>query len=117
MSTYQQIDNPIKIVIRGIGHCPAFKNKKIICGKRLITAPKARKWMESCTKLITSQLKSKYQTIGGETSMEHWLPSAIASWPLDDNCKVITQINVRVRKVPKGEEGVTFYVEKFSPIL
>ena len=102
----------MKIVIRGLGHVPAFKNKKIICGKRLITAPKARKWMEDATQLIISQLKSRYQTTAAETSTEHCLLSSIAVLPPDDNCKIITKILVQVKKVPKGEEGATICIEK-----
>jgi len=102
----------MKLEIRGLGHVPAFKNKKIICGKRLITAPKARKFMEDATQLIISQLQSRYQTTEGETSTARWQQSAILSWPLDDNCKVITRITVEVKKVPKGEEGATIYISK-----
>jgi hypothetical protein len=73
--------------------------------------------MESATQLIISQLKSKYQTTDEETSTGLWQLSATASWPLDDCWQQIPQINVKVVKVSKGEEGVTFYVEKFSPAL
>lgn len=104
------------IDIKGLGHVPAFKNKKIIVGgNRLITAPKAQKWMKSATQLMLSQLKSKFQTTTAETSTVPWQQSAIASWPLDDNCKVITEIHVTVKKVPKGEEGATVWIEKFPP--
>ena len=102
----------MNLEIRGLGHVPAFKNKKIICGKRLITAPKARKFMENAAQLIISQLQSRYQTTEGETSTGRWQQSAISSWPLDDNCKVITKILVKVKKVPKGEEGATIYIGK-----
>ena len=102
----------MKLEIRGLGHVPAFKNKKIICGKRLITAPKARKCMEQATQLIISQLKSRYQTTEGAISTGRWQQSAISSWPLDDNCKVITKIKVVVKKVPKGDEGATIYIGK-----
>lgn len=103
------------IVIRGIGHVPAFKNKKIIAGKRLITAPKARQWMELATKDMYSQLKSLFQTGDDETSTAHWQHSAIASWPLDDNWQQIPQITVRVRKVAKGDEGAIIKLTKISP--
>jgi hypothetical protein len=103
--------------IKGLGHVPAFKNKKIIVGgNRLITAPKAKKWMISAQKLMYSQLKSKFQTTEGETSTVPWQLSAMSSWPSDDNCKVITEIHVLVKKVPKGEEGATVWIEKISPI-
>ena len=107
----------IAIEIRGLGHVPAFKNKKIIVGgKRLITHPKAKKWMTSAQSDMYSQLKSKFQTTEGGTSTGLWQQSAIASWPLDDNCKVIPEIHVTVKKVPKGEEGATIWISKISPV-
>lgn len=109
--------DPLVIDIKGVGHVPAFKNKKIICGKRLITAPKARKWMELAQKLMYSQLKSKFQTIEGATSTVPWQQYAMSSWPPDDNCKVISEIHVTVKKVPKGDEGATIYLQKISPVI
>jgi hypothetical protein len=104
------------ILIRGIGHVPAFKNKKIIAGKRLVTAPKARQWMELATKDMYSKLKSLYQTGEGATSTEHWQQSAIASWPSDDNWQQIPQITVKVRRVEKGDEGAIVRLTKISPV-
>ena len=109
------MSNPLVIEIKGIGHVPAFKNKKIICGKRLITAPKARKWMEEAQALMYSQLCSKFQTTEGETQMGPWQLSAIQSWPLDDNFKIIPEMHIVTERVPKGEEGATIYIEKISP--
>ena len=103
------------LVIRNLGHAPAFKNKKIICGKRLITAPKARLWMERATQDLYSQLKSLFQTKDDATSTEPWQLSAMSSWPLDDNWKVIPHITVKVRVVEKGEEGAIVTIEKISP--
>ena len=99
------ISDRLVIVIRGIGHVPAFKNKKIIAGKRLITAPKARKWMEQATASIVSQLNSLCQTRDDATSTEPWQQSATALLPQDDNWKVIPRIKVTARVVPKGDEG------------
>jgi len=93
------------IAIRGIGHVPAFKNKKIIAGKRLITAPKCKKWMEEAIDSIISQLKYLCQTDGEETSTEHWRQSAIALLPQDDAWKFIPMITVKVKVVRKGDEG------------
>lgn len=109
-------DESLVILIRGIGHVPAFKNKKIIAGKRLVTAPKARQWMELATKDMYSQLKSLFQTEGDETSTEPWQRSAIASWPLDDNWKQIPMIQVKVRQVEKGDEGAIVKLQKISPV-
>jgi len=105
-----------KLVIRiqGLGNVPAFKNKKIICGKRLITAPKARKWMEEATAVLYSKLKCCFQTSDDATSTAHWRQSAMSLWPCDDNWKEIPQIKVRVRKVEKGEEGCIITLKKIS---
>lgn len=108
-------NDSLVLVIQNLGHAPAFKNKKIICGKRLITAPKARQWMEQATKDLYSQLKSLYQTKGGATSTEPWQLSAMSSWPLDDNWKVIPHITVKVKMVEKGEEGAIITIDKISP--
>jgi hypothetical protein len=78
---------------------------KIIAGKRLITAPKARKWMEQATSSICSQLRSLCQTADDATSTEDCRRSSIALLPPDDNWKVIPKMCVEARVVPKGEEG------------
>ena len=101
------------LTIKGLGHVPAFKNKKIIVGgNRLITAPKARKFMEQATKGLYSQLKSLCQTCGGATSMGPWQRYATSLLPSDDNWKQIPEITVRVRQVEKGEEGAIIHLRK-----
>ena len=103
------------IVIQHIGHVPAFKNKKIIAGKRLITAPKARKWMELATSSICSQLRSLCQTDDDATSTEDLQHSSIALLlPSDDNWKVIPKMYVEARVVPKGEEGAIIELTKLQ---
>jgi len=100
------------IAIRSIGHVPAFKNKKIIAGKRLITHPKCKRWMEEAINSIISQLKYLCQTEGGETSTEPWQQSAIALLPQDDAWKFIPKITVTVKMVRKGEEGANVRLTK-----
>ena len=102
------------IVIQSIGHVPAFKNKKIIAGKRLITAPKARKWMEQATASIVSQFKSLCQTDDDATSTVPWQHSAIALLPQDDNWKVLPRIKVTARVVPKGDEGAIITLQRLQ---
>ena len=106
----------LTLVIKGLGNCPAFKNKKIIAGKRLITAPKARQWMESAVSSLYSQLKCLYQTSGDATSTAHWQQSAMSLLPYDDNWKAIPEITVKVRVVEKGEEGAIIRLTKISPV-
>tara|TARA_Y100001963_G_scaffold159460_1_gene263220 strand:+ start:2966 stop:3292 length:327 start_codon:yes stop_codon:yes gene_type:complete len=105
---------PTIFCIKGIGHVPAFKNKKIIVGKRLITAPKAQKWMEEARNSIISQLKFLCQTEGGETSMEHWPQYAMSLLPADDAWRYIPKITVTVRMVRKGDEGAIIKLEKIQ---
>ena len=102
------------IVIRSIGHVPAFKNKKIIAGKRLITAPRARKWMEQATASILSQLKSLCLTDDDATLTVPWQQSAIVLLPPDDNWKVIPKIIVTARTVPKGDEGAIIKLHRLQ---
>ena len=108
-------EGELVLIVRGLGAVPAFKNKKIIVGKRLITAPKARQWMESAVSSMYSQLKSLYQTSAGATSTVPWQQSAIALLPYDDNWKAIPQISIRVRMVEKGEEGAIIRLTRISP--
>ncbi len=106
----------LTLVVVGLGNVPAFKNKKIIVGKRLITAPKARRWMESAVKDLYSQLKCLFQTSGGATSTVRWQQSAMSSLPSDDNWRQIPEISVKVRQVEKGEEGAVIHLRKISPV-
>ena len=100
--------------IRGLGNVPAFKNKKIIAGKRLITAPKARRWMEQATQAMYSKLSSYFQTTEDETSTVRWQQSAMSWLPSDDNWKEIPMIKAKVRRVKKGEEGCIITLTKIS---
>ena len=106
------MSDSLDILIRGIGHVPAFKNKKIIAGKRLITHPKCKKWMEEAINSIISQLKYLCQTEGDVTSTEPWQQSAIALLPQDDAWKFIPKITVTIKVVRKGEEGANIKLTK-----
>lgn len=108
----ENTNESLVIAIRSIGHVPAFKNKKIIAGKRLITAPKARKWMEEAKNSIISQLKYLCQTEGGETSTVPWPQSAMSLLPQDDAWRFIPKITVTVKTVRKGEEGANITLTK-----
>lgn len=97
-----------------MGHCPAFKNKKRIFRGRLVTEPKTRRWMEEATKVMYSQLKSQFQTKGGETSTESWQQRAICSLPSDDCWTQIPMKIIYVESVPKGDEGLEISLRKIS---
>ena len=106
--------NEIVFHITGMGHCPAFKNRKMIARGRLITEPKVHAWMKKATAAMCSTLKRMFQTTDEETSTESWRQSAIASLPSDDNWKEIPMKIIRVRKVPKGEEGLLITLRKIK---
>lgn len=108
------MEEPLTLVIRGIGHVPAFKNKKIIVGKRLITAPKAKKWMDQAKDSIISQLQCLCRIREGETSMGRWPQFAMSLLPADDAWKFIPKISVDVKMVPKGEEGAIVKLTKIQ---
>jgi len=100
------------LTIKGMGHVPAFKNRKRIVGKMLITEPKIQRWMKSAVSSLYLQLKSLYRTSGGGTSTVPWQQLAICSLPYDDNWKAIPEISIRVRRVPKGDEGAILTLTK-----
>ena len=108
------MNDPLIFRISGIGHVPAFKNKKIIVGKRLITAPKAKKWMEMAKDNIISQLKYLCQTGEGETQTGRWRQYAMSLLPRDDAWRFIPKMTVSVRLVRKGEEGAIIKLEKIQ---
>ena len=108
-------ENELTLRVSGLGNVPAFKNKKIIVGRRLITAPKAKKWMTDASTLLNYQLKSLFQTKGGATSTVPWQQYAMSSLPSDDNWKVIPKISVSVREVSKDEAGCIIRLKKISP--
>lgn len=103
---------PIKLVVKGLGDVPSFKNSKMIARGRLITDPEKQRWMERCTKAFESQLRSWCQTAGIVISTEQPALSRIASsMPLDDCLHWIPKVSVSWRGVSKGEEGAVVSIE------
>jgi len=107
------LQKPILLKIRGLSHCPSFKNGKMLARGRLITAPKKQKWMEQAARSIESQLRSALQTTETGTQTGPLAPSLIlTSLPLDDS---LTWIGVPCgswRRVKKGEEGADILIEQ-----
>lgn len=110
----------IKLDVRGMGHCPSFKNSKLILkpkGKRtrplLITKPDFQKWMDRCVDDFEYQLRSEYLTTEAGTPMARSLHSWIACvMPLDDSINHISEISLKVIKVNPGHEGADIEVTK-----
>lgn len=106
-ATAQKVScEPIRLVVRGIGPPPSFKNNKVIGRKRLFTNPKYRKWMDAAELGLESQLWCEFLTRGGVTSTGQQLLSWIASsLPEDDCCSIVSKLEVTVEYVAKGNEG------------
>jgi hypothetical protein len=110
----------ITLTIQGCGHVCAFKNTKMLLPARgnrramLITDPKKQALMKQYEARIESDLRSAYQTAGGETGTGLSLPSWIASSVfLDDSLDWIPESDgYRVERVAKGEEGAVVYIQK-----
>jgi F0F1-type ATP synthase gamma subunit len=107
----------IRLVVRGQGHVPSFKNRKRAIrdsrtGKlRTLTEPKAARWMKACLESFVSQLHSRLAIIVTETGTARHQPYSTASLlPADDSLKHISELIVGVEYVPKGEEGAVIQI-------
>jgi hypothetical protein len=114
------LSKPISLSIRGT-HVRSFKNRKRIVpghnGKSpwLATRKDVKKWMNTTTESIASQLQCAARTALGETSTAAQRRSWIASLtPRDDARQIIVELVVRNEDVPKGEEGADILIEKIS---
>ena len=109
----------LRLSIRGLSHVISFKNRKRAIldrntGKmRTLTEPKAAKWMKACIELFESRLFSEYLTSADGMRTGRSLRSWIASYtPASDSVNAITEINVKVERVPVGEEGADILIER-----
>ena len=105
----------IRLTIRGLGHCPSFKNNKQLIGghpPRLITKPERKQWMDRCEANFVSQFISTYQTTESVMPMVRSLRSWIACVaPLNDSVKDIPELHVYVKRVKKSDEGAVILIE------
>jgi hypothetical protein len=103
----------IHLVIQGRGHIGNFKNCKACWRGMLVTVPRAKKQMNQLVEDFASQLTSLYRTSVSETqtgqSIQSWIASSV---PLDDSVREIDELVVRVRRVPKGNEGTIVKIEE-----
>lgn len=96
----------LRLQVRGLGHCPSFKN-----GKRLfLTNKQNAQWMKACTASFVSQCISRCQTGAGAISMEDLRRFLTASLPLDDNWLNVPILIVTCEEVEEGEEGATIEI-------
>ena len=81
----------------------------------LVTVPRAKKQMNQLVEDFASQLTSLYRTSVSETqtgqSIQSWIASSV---PLDDSVREIDELVVRVRRVPKGNEGTIVKIEEVN---
>jgi hypothetical protein len=93
---------------------PSFKNRKrIAAGRRLITDPRIRRWMETAIADFESQLSSLYRIGGGGT----WTASRARSWiascvPADDSWREVSELMVTAEIVERGAEGATVIITR-----
>lgn len=103
----------IKLVVKGIGHAPSFKNNKMLTRGMLITNPKNQKWMKKAAASIVSQLTSLYQTEEIETrtgqSLQEWI---VSSLPLDDSLAWTGVPCGNWRRVKKESEGLEIKISE-----
>jgi len=105
----------LRLVVRGMGPVPSFKNAKRIMGKNLVTQPKIKRWMTKCIQGFVSQFCSAYPTIVEGMQTEPFPRSWIASFlPLDDSWQWIPEISVKVIQDVKEYEGATITIERIS---
>lgn len=101
----------IRLVVRGLGHVPSFKNSKMLTRGKLITNPKRQKWMQQCTDSLSSQLLCAYRISEGGMQTGRSLHSWTALFlPPDDTVHHIPEIHIEVEVVPKGEEGANIEI-------
>ena len=111
----------IRLVVKGIGNCPSFKNRKRAIldsntGKmRTLTEPKAKQWMEKCIQSLSSQLLAYSQTTEGGTLTDAQRQCLTAllrqSDQFDDSWQWIPEIDIRSRLVEQGQEGAEVEIE------
>lgn len=119
-STKSLVAPGISLQIRNLGHCPSFKNSKLILWsqRRIMTKPENQHWMEKVTQSFESQLRSALATRGIETTTGPIPLSKIASLlPLDDSRKWIPAHSVSTRLVSKGNEGADVEISPVPQIL
>jgi hypothetical protein len=106
---------PFSVIVqlKGLGHVPSFKNKKMLSRGRLITNPAKQRWMEKAINSIALQLRSSLATYKIETRTGQSPQSLTVSMlPLDDSLDWIGVPCGNWQRVKKGEEGAIVKIEK-----
>lgn len=111
----QVTPSPVRLVLRGQGHVPSFKNGKMILWsqRRTMTKPEVQKWMTRAVESFASQLRCALATNAtGTTTAPIPLSLIASSLPLDDSRKWIPEHCVKTQLVARGEEGADILIER-----
>lgn len=108
----------IKLVVKGLGNVPSFKNNKRAIldrntGKmRTLTKPETKRWMNQCIAQFESQLLGACPIREGETAGEWARRLRTALLPLlDDSWKHMLPGDQNIRIVQAGQEGAEITIE------
>jgi len=103
----------LTIQLKGLGPVPSFKNGKMLCRGRLITAPKKQRFQESLVLAIVSALRSCVLISDGETptgcSRELLM---LQSMPVDDCRQVVPEMFIRAIDGP--EDSITIELKQLN---
>lgn len=105
----------IVLKIKGLGPCPSFKNRKRICGKRLVTRRDVKQWMNAVILSLRSELRFLSQTTAKETRTE-CCPRCLTallehSKKFDDSWQWLPALSVDVIRCDTGKEGAKIEIE------
>lgn len=106
----------IALTVKGLGHCPSFKNNKLLVKGHLITDPKKQKWMKQAIQQLQFQLRSICPTTADETSTAQPQQSSIALLKrlrgFDDCRQWVPELHVKYAPCEIGEERVEIVIEE-----
>jgi hypothetical protein len=98
--------NAVKLRVEGLGHVPSIKNSMYA-----IVQKENRSWKSAAVAGFVSQLVCSCPTTSGATLTAEQLHSLIASLPHDDNWRIVSELHINCRRVPKGQEGAEITIE------
>ena len=115
-ATYDPATKTLTIHLRGLGHVPGFKNRKRICGKRLVTDEKAKAWMNAAVLAIRAALVSCSPISASETSTTAGGRSRtfLSVLPADDRWTCLAEERNTGELCAAGDEGAVVEVRMLT---
>lgn len=109
----QNPPSKLTLEIKGLGHVPSFKNRKRICGKRLVVQKDIGERMDRMVRALEFALLSSFRTTVEGT----WTAQQLRSWmrsfvPEDDCWKFVAEVHLTSAKCMKGQEGCVITIER-----